>query len=75
MAIGAAAVGLGLAGTRARAETLTEFRVGILGGEGFKSTRSVGDAAPDSFRPRTVVAARIEHTLFTHSRSVCIYPV
>jgi phosphonate transport system substrate-binding protein len=33
MAMSAAAVGLSLAGTRARAETLTEFRIGILGGE------------------------------------------
>lgn len=33
MVMGAASVGLGLAGTRARAEALTEFRIGILGGE------------------------------------------
>jgi phosphonate transport system substrate-binding protein len=33
MAFGGAALGLGLAGTRVRAEPLPEFRVGILGGE------------------------------------------
>jgi phosphonate transport system substrate-binding protein len=33
MAMGAAALGLGLAGTHAHAETLTEFRIGLLGGE------------------------------------------
>jgi phosphonate transport system substrate-binding protein len=33
MAIGAAALGLGLAGTQVRAEALKEFRIGLLGGE------------------------------------------
>jgi phosphonate transport system substrate-binding protein len=33
MAMGAATLGLGLAGSRANAQALTEFRIGILGGE------------------------------------------
>jgi phosphonate transport system substrate-binding protein len=33
MAMGAAALGVGLAGARVRAETVTEFRIGLLGGE------------------------------------------
>jgi phosphonate transport system substrate-binding protein len=33
MAMGAATLGLGLTGSRARAETVTTFRIGILGGE------------------------------------------
>ena len=33
MALGVAAFGLGVGATRARAETLSEFRIGILGGE------------------------------------------